>query len=203
MSFLTILILSSVQALAAPSPFDQILTKFSSAQTLTFADIDGWYSGRCFERTGKETALPGLLTITESALGPQFPGESQTYVLKFVGMDSRNNAAFFDHLNSAEEKEKLARLVHSQTPTDAKPSRVTPKQIETDIFFSDSRDIGTTLELRRDGAMFYMVERAKAPIRYSWRRTSNEGVEYKRGDVVEVCYYFLRIMSRQEADSLR
>jgi hypothetical protein len=197
----TMTIFFTLPALGATA-FDDLVTQFNSAQPVKFADIDGWYSGRCFESAAKNVALPGLLAIADFTSGPRFP--SQTYLLNLRGLESGRQADFFDRIDTPEEKAKLATYVFSGIANRARTSIEKSSGTVTEILMSNANKAGTYMEFRRANQTVIMVERANADIVFDYgRRNSNASETFKKGQIVEVCYYFLKIMTLQEAGTLR
>ena len=183
--------------------YTHLAKQFEAAGPLTLAELDGWYSGRCFERLHKATALPGLLVISESGLGPQFPNSTQTHIKNYIGSGLLSNPETFDLINTEQELASLAKLVFESIALRVKPAKVESKGLLVEELFSNENNVATRLEIRKINDLFYSRLTTATHRVEHWSRASAQYFTHEKGAVIEICYFFKKIIDKAEIERLK
>lgn len=185
----------------APTPFSELAAIWESAAPLKFDDIDGIYSGRCYERAGKSAMLPGLLVIQTYDAGPNFPKNSENYVTRYYHSDKYPAPDAFDLISTDDQKKKLFENI----PRIGKTSSVAKeeeKSLTYSEFFDGTRTPATKAEYRVSNGLFIVRFNAVAGVVLTERVTAQRK-EFNAGDVTEYCYFFKQIIPRADISKYR
>lgn len=102
--------LSSGPAAKRLTYFESLLSWYEQGRPVTFAEIKGYYSGRCFRRTSMDYAQPAMLGYFDSGSGPAF-GEYK--------MSTTFNSENADYFDDPKDAQRLIEIFFG--PNDASP----------------------------------------------------------------------------------
>lgn len=182
------------------TPFSKLASEFEAAGPAKFDDIDGYYSGRCFEHVNKNVLLPGLLATVDFSAGPNLPQAGQRYAFRFNKYLAPD---IWEHYDTDEEKKALVKEVVGR-PFDVPASTATEKSsgLVYQDYFSETRRVALETEIRRAGDLFYSRTKTLTAV-LAYSRTAGRQVDVNAGVVTEYCYYYKQILSRADVEKFR
>ena len=185
---------------AEPTPFSKINEEFEKAGPAKIDDVDGYYSGRCYEASAKTQILPGLLAFVDYGAGPAYPELTERYVYRFSKYMVPDT---FELPMTDETKKNLVKSISSYPATSyLSPAKEQQTGIAYAEFFSNTLSPALEVQIRKTGNVFFAQTKVVAGVELD-SRVLNKRVEFEKGTVVEICYYFKRVFSKAEIDQLR
>lgn len=184
-----------------PTPFSELAEAWEKGMPVKFDEVDGFYSGRCYERSAKSTVLPGLLAIQTVDAGPNFPTKSENYICRSYNTSKYPTADAYDHISTDEQKKKLLENVgrYSQYMSQAKEEE---KGLTYTEYFGGTLTPAHKGEIRMSNGYFLFRFITVAPLEMTERATGYRK-EFDAGVVTEYCYFFKQIIPKADISKYR
>lgn len=184
-----------------PTPFSELAEAWEKGTPLKFDEVDGFYSGRCYERSAKTTMLPGLLAIQSVDAGPHFPNKSENYICRSYNSAKYPTADAYDHISTDEQKKKLLENMgrYSLYLSQAKEEE---KGLTYAEYFGGTLTPAHKGEFRKLNGYFLFRFITVAGVEMNERATGYRK-EFDAGVVTEYCYFFKQIIPKADISKYR
>lgn len=182
------------------TPFSKLASEFDTAGPVKLDEIDGYYSGRCFEHVNKSVVLPGLLATVDFSAGPNLPQADQHFAFRF---NKYLVPDIWEHHDTDQEKKALIKEV-VERPFEVPASTATekPSGIVYQDYFEGTRSAALETEIRKAGDLFYSRTKTLTGV-MAYSRTAGRQLDINSGVVTEYCYYYKQVLSRVDVEKFR
>lgn len=184
-----------------PTPYSELASAWENGGPLMFDQIDGFYSGRCYERDAKSIMLPGLLAIQTYDAGPNFPKYSENYVHRFYYSEKYPAPDAFDLISTDEQKKKLFEQLPRFSRT-ISPAKNEEKGLTYSEYFNGTLQPALKAEARMSNGLVVLRYQAVAGVEITVRATG-ERKSFDAGATTEYCYFFKQIVLKTEISKYR